>query len=476
MKKLITLAVLAAFVIGFATTASAIVDVKASGQWRVAAVWGTDFDMMDNHKSGNTQEAFDVHMRARTAFQFIANENLRGVWQIEIGTATWGQDSVFDVGSKNAGLVETRQLYVDFTVPNTEVQVTAGFMPLALPSGALGSPILDDQVAAVAVSAPLMDGVGLLAGWGRAFDLASGNDALDDSDDSLDMFFAAVPMSFDWLSLTPYFVYGYGGDNFVDNGGGAIAGLATVGNGTITADSDSSVWFLGLAGSLDFDPFVIDAHAVYGALATENDFTDRAGWEADIALTYTGFDFVTPQLWFAWTSGEDDNGSDEDGSERLPTISDGMTPGNFYYGGGIITDGVDSIHGGSVGVGMGFWGLGLNLTDISFVENLTHALGIAYFEGTNDKRVGSAYVQNGSAATGNTMRGNAVQYGLTLTEEDSLVEYYFGTDYQMYDQLVLMFKAAYLDVDMDDATWSEISSSNGDADASIVEIGLEYSF
>ena len=162
MKKLMLLAVLAVFCLGLAGTASAIVDVKATGDWQIAAIWQDGYSMRDVD-AGNEESDFDVWQRVRTYFTFIANENLKGVMGLEIGTANWG-GTALPLGADQTSIIEVKHAYVDFTVPNSEVNVKAGLLPLALPAGSVGNPVLDDDVAAAVVSTPLFDGVGLLAG------------------------------------------------------------------------------------------------------------------------------------------------------------------------------------------------------------------------------------------------------------------------------------------------------------------------
>lgn len=520
MKRMIMLAALAAFVIGFATTASAIVDVKASGSWRAYGAWTSNLDMIevdDDDTAGlnDGEDKFSVLMRARTAFQFIANENLRGVWQVEIGTDNWGDTTVgnaggggFALGSDDIGFLENKHLYLDFTIPNTEINILAGILPLALPGGRPGNPVLDDDVAALVISTPLFDGVGLLGGWARAFDLdtASSDDA---TDTSLDVVFAAVPLDFDWLTMAPYFAYAYTGDNFAYEltaaytdytqiPAGLVSQNATVLNTDSDHDEDLDVWWLGTNFGLNFDPFSIQGHVVYGDLdGWEN--MDRSGWEFDIALSFSGFDFMTPTLWFAYTSGEDDNGSDNDNdgdsgggeSERLPVLSNGLAVGNFWRGGGITGEGGNDRAGAATAgdAFLGFYAIGLDIEDISFVDGLTHSLHFAHFWGNNDNEIGTEWTEEFSGAAPGAAAnpyGNGVVYGGTLLDDESVTEYVFTTTYQMYDQLQLILDIGYLDFDTDDddeadndssdVDWDELDGDWAPADAEKFLLGVRYDF
>ena len=499
MKRLITLAILAAFVLGTVATASAIVDVKASGSWRVSATWLSDQDLRDGDVAGGEigQSEFDIVQRVRTAFQFIANENLRGVWHIEIGGLNWGQSNGLRLGQDQVGVIETKQAYIDFMIPNTEINIMAGALPLALPSGAVGNPVFDDDVAALVLSTPLFDGVGLIGGYARIGTLrqGTGNDANGEYiDTELDAWVLALAMNFDWLSLTPYTMIAYTGDRWLSNitasetayntiPAGLVSQNATLNqDGYAADDGDVSVWWGGMAFGLNLDPVMIDGHFVYGNLDGPNNL-DRAGWEADIALSYTGFDFMTPRLVFMWSSGEDGNGSDgDDGdgsgdqgeSERLPVISPAQASTNFWDGGGIIGDGSGSITGQSDAEQMGYWTLGLEINDVSFLENLTHDFSIYYIAGTNDETIATNDAGAGPY-------GNGIAYGLTLTDDDDMVEYVVRTEYQMYDQLTFILSLGYLDVDMDEddngaSGWTELNGAYDDADATKVLLGVRYDF
>ncbi|MGE4551636.1 MAG: outer membrane homotrimeric porin [Desulfovibrionaceae bacterium] len=475
MKRLALLATLVAFVVGLAGTASAIVDVKATGSWQIAAIWKDGYNMVDAD-AGTTESDFDVWQRVRTYFQFIANENLKGVFGIEIGTANWG-GAAMPLGADQTGIIEVKHAYVDFTLPNTQVNIKAGLLPLALPGGYAGSPILDDDVAAAVVSTPLFDHVGLLAGWARPAQTADSTSA---QDSNLDLLFAAVPVTFDGVAVTPYVGYAYSGNDYLINNvaangyGGLPAGLVSQ-NATQTKADDVSVWWGGAAFDVSLlDPFGIKGHFVYGDEDGDENL-NRSGWEFDIALSYTGLDFMTPEVYFIYTSGEDGNASEGDGdSERLPTVSSGMGVGNFWTGGGMFNDGRDCItQTNAQDVATGYWAVGLNLKDISFVEGLTHAIGFAYFEGTNDKNIGTAW--NGNGANG--AYGNGVIYSQTLTEDDSIVEYSLINEYKVYDQLTIALHLAYLDVNMDEDNWNEIGAGVGDdKDAYKVALGVQYAF
>ena len=169
MKKLSILAVLAIFVLGMAASASAA-EIKATGKWQIEATWRGDNDFVKNAKGTNTEEApFNIEQRMRTAFEFIANENLKGVLDTQIGTANWGTGAMglgagrsvvttsaaAGADSAGHGNIMLRRGYVDFKWPNTKVNFLVGYQTLSLPSAfGGGSPVLDDQLAAAVAVVP----------------------------------------------------------------------------------------------------------------------------------------------------------------------------------------------------------------------------------------------------------------------------------------------------------------------------------
>jgi hypothetical protein len=86
MKKrfALSLALVAGLVMG-ATTANAA-SIKATGAWQIDAAFTENNDFNGESKDNS----FSIGQRMRTAFQFIANENLKGVLETQIGTNSWG--------------------------------------------------------------------------------------------------------------------------------------------------------------------------------------------------------------------------------------------------------------------------------------------------------------------------------------------------------------------------------------------------
>ncbi|MGL1863937.1 MAG: outer membrane homotrimeric porin [Pseudodesulfovibrio sp.] len=473
MKRLIMLAVLCAFVLG-ASVASAA-DIKASGTWAVEALWKSNWDMLDKADTDRgTNKSFGIYQRATTTFQFIANENLKGVMQLRYGTQEWGQKS-FAVGAGDAATntasenrMTVRQAYLDFNWPDTTVNVKAGFMSVGLPAAfGGGSYILDEEIAAALVGGQISDNVSYLVGFARA---ASGQAAAGaaTANINVDAYVAALPMNFEGFTFAPFGAYAP-----ISNGVTAatvavntnLGGLASLNATTNTtgADFDNAYW-LGAAFTMDlFDPFVLKADVNYGAVDSKQSMNKRSGWLFDAALEYKGMDFMTPELFFAYTTGEDGNSTKGDGSsERMPVLAaSNWAMGSFFFGGDRLLMGSK----GNRDDYLGFWALGLSLKDIqSFADGLTHDAHFIYAAGTNDK---DTYT---SADTGYNF-----SYGNSLTEKDTLVEVDFNTGYKLYDELTLSLDLGYFNLSTKESRWEDTKGWKG-GDAWKISSGVVYKF
>ncbi len=457
MKRLVLLATVLALVLGMASVASAAT-VKASGDWALEFLFSQGYNMTDNASGANNDGDFGVYQRARTKFEFIANENLKGVLGTEIGTATWGNE--FRFHDHNVP-VSVRLAYLDFTVPDTKIAVRGGLQTIVLPnSGAFcgSNIILDTEMPSLVVSAPIIDEVSVLTGYGRLYD----NDATfgnsGHTNGSFDTGFVGLPVNLDGFAFAPYFVYAYAGHDALADAnlnGNLASGLLTPAP-DLTAGRNA--YWGGTSFTMTyFDPIKVMADVAYGSVSGGGDTNDRSGWMFDLAVDYTGFDFMTPEVFFVYTSGEDDDATN--GSERMPLLySQYWAPGSFWFGG-------DTLLMGSYGYlnsQTGFWTAGLSLKDISFVEKLSHTINALYVQGTNDKDTANTTVAGYDFVT----------YGRSLTEEDHIIEFDLNNKYQLYDELALTLDLGYIINGYDKDTWGGIERD----DAFKLSTGLAYSF
>ena len=452
-------------VLGMTVSASAA-DLQASGSLQFVLGWvnDADFDKTD------AEDDMILQSRLRTSFSYIASENLKAVLQLEAGTDMFGATGLNQFKADSTDSLEVKSLYLNFVWPNTDIGFFVGLMPIALPGGPGGNPVLDDDMAGAAVTTPLTENVSVLAGFSRLYASADKYWDVDGEDkitsENLDAWFIALPISADGVSATPYYLHAYTGSNFfdsftVENFAATFPGLLTQTDYAAANLASTTATFNYAGSTYDIsllDPVNIAGSFVYGDLDVDvkNDSAtskaaSRSGWFADAQLKYTANDFVTPSLYFSYSTGENDD--DADGSERLPQISSGLAGMSSFFLGGDAYDGayVDADV-------MGFWSVGLVLEDISFVEGLTHKINLLYFAGTNDKSIAG---------------DNNAAYGKALTKEDSLWELDLNSTYQVYDELTAVVNLGYMKADYDDEVWT---SSEKETNASKVVFGLQYSF
>ena len=482
MKKMSYLGLLAVLVLGFATAAQAA-DIKATGKWQIDASMSNDMDMNQVTKENN----FRIEQRIRTAFQFIANENLKAVLDTQIGTNSWGNGQ-YQIGSGRTSLeagnntaggssIMLRKAYIDYKWPGTSVNVLAGFQTVTLPTAFGTSSILDDQVGALVVAAPITDNVKVVAGYARPYDsnTAGSTATVQGNGTSGNVFFATVPVSLAGeTNITPFGVYANVGEQAAGANASGITTLALGSNNTVRSDNVRAYWGGVAVSTKLLDPFKLMADVNYGsATYSSGDSRGRSGWLADLAVDYTGLSFMTPEAFFVYTSG-DDSGSHSDGG-RMPVLGNpqgSIVGGSMFFGNtDMITRTAGSAAststtgaGGAVLNSMGFWTAGVALKDISFIDKLSHRVNLMYVQGTNDK---DAFV--GSANT------NAALYGSYLTTRDSLWEIDVNSKYKVYDELSLMLNLGYINADLHHFNGVATSADLSD-NAYRASLSMVYSF
>ena len=466
MKRLTLLAVALTMVLGMAATSFAAPEVTISGNMLVNAVWRDNWNFTDGMTNAETNEQeFRIQERLDLAFTAVANENLKGVIIFRSNRGTWGQGGMANGAVGGPGttgaVISVKDAYLDFNWPGTSVNVKAGLMPVALPAAVGGGSIIqDDDATAVLASTAFNDNVSLLAGWIRFGDNGNSTQTAgtaDGSDSAIDGWLVALPLNFEGFAMTPFVVMAPLGENSVQS-----AGVATAGNGGLASaflaagDDVEGAWWAGSSFELSMlDPFILKADVNYGSVDGNNDTADREGWLFDIALDYTGFDFMNLELAYAYTSGKDsDNGEDD----RLPTMSDSWALGSFFFGAGLLT-GDDLGHSDN---NLGFHAVALSATGIqSFLEGLTHDAHIVYAWGTNE---------NGGTLANRTA---GLTFGQSLMEDDNMLEIDFNSYYKIYDELTLYNGIGYINYDADENDWGV---TNYEEDAWKFQVGIKYVF
>lgn len=508
MKKLMTLALAAAMMLGATTGANAI-DFKAKGQWIMSFDYGQHANFRSNQdgKPGSgykNEDEFEARQRVRLQLDAVASEALSGTVFFEIGDQMWGQDKTGGaLGADNNSVVELKRAYIDWMVPQTDLKVRMGIQGLALPAFTTNaSQILDDDVAAVTLNYQFNENVALTAFWARPYNdnagyYKNGYVGLDGSSqyknymDNMDMFAVLLPLTFDGVKVTPWVMYaamgpGMFGDADSKFGSAwtrASRGLQSGFNGTDPLDSYGNAFWAGVTGEVTYwDPFRIAWDVNYGSATYSDQKMNREGWLASLLLEYK-LDWGTPGIYGWYGSGDDNN--PRNGSERMPVVSaNGNNDfSNFAFNGNpyIAREGVL----GSTMVGT--WGIGARLKDVSFLEDLKHTLRVNFMGGTNAPKM-AKYVSESQVydkrGMGAMHMGADVFDPLYLTTEDYALEIGLTNTYKMYDNFTVMLDAAYIAMWLDDSrsTWGKnpmngfAGDRNGVYDAWNVNLSFVYSF
>ena len=423
--------------------------------------WGAGDKTINKNDSTDT---FSATQRFRGQIDMIASESLKGVVMFEIGFLQWGNGSQNDFAlNKGASFgndgtnVKTKYMYVDWVIPQTEVQVRMGLQPFALPSYAISHPILgggNADGAGITVSSQITENVGASFFWLRAMNenfSAYNSQYKYDPSDAMDFFALTLPITFDGVKVTPYAMYGsLGRDSF--KGGsqsgalenllpvyGIAGGVAGLMGGNSDIDRHGDAWWVGFASDVTmFDPFRIAVDAAYGATSWNEEALERSGWYA-AALAEYKLDFATPGIQFWYASGDDNN--IENGSEMLPTVRADINNSSYGHDGAFV-DAYNSALGTTIA---GTWGVYAYLKDISFMEDLSHVLRVGYIQGTNNTGM-AGYL-------GTPMQGSYNQ--LYMTTSDHAWEVNLDTTYNIYKNLTMVVELGYINVDFDEGTWSK---------------------
>ena len=510
MKKLMTLALAAAMMLGAATGANAI-DFKAKGQWIMSFDYGMHGDFGKSRAATNSgfknEDEFEARQRVRLQLDAVASESLSGTVFFEIGDQIWGQDKTGGaLGADNNSVVELKRAYIDWMVPQTDLKVRMGIQGLALPAFTTNaSQILDDDVAAVSLNYQFNENVGLTAFWARPYNDNNGYSYGNGHQkwaknymDNMDMFAVLLPLTFDGVKVTPWVMYAALGPGMFEQAGNddanpwgsygsawtrAAHGLTSGFSGTDYNDSYGNAFWAGITGEVTYwDPFRIAWDVNYGSVSYEDEKMNREGWLASLLLEYK-LDWGTPGIYGWYGSGDDSN--PKNGSERMPVVSaNGNNDfSNFAFNGNpyIAREGIL----GSTMVGT--WGVGVRLKDVSFLEDLKHTLRVNFMGGTNAPKM-AKYVRENDAlykrGVENYGMGGDAFDPIYLTTEDYALEIGLTNTYKMYDNFTIMLDAAYIAMWLDDSrsTWGKNAMSGftgrdgGTYDAWNVNLSFVYSF
>lgn len=514
MKRIMTLVLAAGLVFGAATGASAI-DFNAKGQW-IFGFGATDTRFMLKNSDGkkNYSDTFQAQQRIRLQMDAVASEALSGTVFFEIGEQVWGKAASGSALGTDGTVVEVKRAYLDWAVPQTDLKFRMGLQGVTLPNVAGGSSILDDDVAGITVSYKFNDNVALTGLWARPYnDNYAGWKRGDNTYqanllDNIDLFALMLPVTMDGWKVTPWAMFGAIGANAVDSMKGINADETTLSNsgnapnmyngffpGNFVAGGNvaknlnmrnayGTAFFAGLPIAVTMlDPFNFELDINYGSVnglgrydttnqkynTVDRAKSDRAGWLVKGLAEYK-MEWATPGI-FAWY-GSGDDGNVKNGSERMPDIS---PSGNFTS-----FMGDDPKFGWAPGTGYdnmltysGTWGVGLQMKDMTFLEDLKHTFRVAYWGGTNN--VNAVKYLNPQDAF---MYGQQSAEGFYLTTNDYLLEFNLDTTYKIYDNLEAGLMLGYIVNGVDRSTWNR-SFNHGEfskGDAYKADVIFSYSF
>lgn len=471
MKRILILALVASFVLSAGLVSAK--EMSFVGQFEHALQWNDNTNFLDSEGDNASEDDFLAQQRVRMYFQYVDSETLRGVVGFEIDTV-WGSPNATATKGTGGGAVsglggdatnvEVKHAYTDFSAGGIAFRV--GLQGLSWPSAVAGSPIFANDLAGIVGTYKFNDNFALTGGWVRLWDRQTADAAFSSANDEVDAFTLIAPITMDGWSLTPYLIYAQMGENASAAGTNPVSSLQAV-NGTALYDS-LDIWWAGAAFSVTmFDPFVFGADLIYGTVdGSNNSANDMEGWFFSAILTYK-MDMFTPSIAVLYGTGEDDDPTD--GSEVMPTLAmGGATNGGFaltHFGfdGAAWTE-----TGGLLGGRTDYAGVALILDNISFIENLTHKLTIAYLAGTSDADLVKKY----------HTAANPLAQAPVLTDEDSAWEINFDSTYQMYENLTLAGRFGYINVDLDDEVWNAALGTAKDKieDAYNFALVLRYNF
>lgn len=482
MKRIVTLLLAAGLVLGASVGSSKAADVKVSGVWQFGFEW-----MDSDFKKESGSDTFTALQRLRTKIDIITSENLRGVAFFEIGKSRWGSQSGGAALGTDGFTVKVRYSYVDWVVPNTDLKIRMGLQPWLLPNFTKGSAILDADGAGITASYQFNDMFGATLGWLRAE-----NDNSGLNHDALDLVMLSLPVTGDGFKVTPWGLMGIVGKNSMNHSGGDVEDLqmgltpvltdSMIGGANFNKDplkNRATAWWAGLSAEMTmFSPFRLAADFTYGSIdrgelrmeqipgrAAKNMDVKRAGWYASLLAEYK-LDMVTPGLYFWYASGDDSN--PYNGSERMPVLDAAWYGTKFGYD--------DSTFDGSCFLAdnpTGTWGAALMLSDISFMENLSHFFEVAYIRGTNNKDMP---LKAGMMSAQHQFMDTRGDVGYTyMTTKDDAWEVDFTTKYNIYKDLALMLELGYIRLNLDTDVWGTVKDSM-DKDAYKVGVYMQYNF
>lgn len=459
----------------------------------------------DPAKQQYHQKHYSFQQRLTLQASFVASPQLFAYWDGIVGYITWGGPSTGGpgnsvnpllyggaLGSRSASII-TRQAFLDWTIPDTQIKFRFGQQYFSLPHFSTGAtPINNEFGSGITMTAPITDWVDVIAIWCRAQSgprrgtHASFPTAFA-ADDVWDIFTIAPTFKFEGAKLMPYLglsLFGkdslastvlYGPANapypfnvatptsasvgdfalepklgeawgFAQDGSGwfplySAGATANVLNGTRHQVGKATSIMAGIGGEYTaLDPWTFAFDLAWGQTKTSHKEFNRAGWIASVKAAYkTQYGVPTVVAWYA--SGDDSNIFN--GSERGVGGNGGRSDMTLW---GQSTQG-NLLHAYEGGILFGSTGFSLQWNKASFIDKMTHDLRIGFAQGTNAKEM-AFYARR----TYHNLEspGHAIGY---LTKADRLISIDFDTRYEIYKQLDAVLECSYMIADIDGKVW-----------------------
>ncbi len=480
-------------------------------------------DYNNGRQRENVQDMFQASQRLRLQLGVVTSKGLSGTMCFEVGDIQWGNfDQEGVLGTDRADRIKMKRAFLDWTVPQTDLEFRIGLQGVALPGTAGGSVVLDTDVAGVTASWQYNKNVGLTVLWARPFN--------DDFEDiaiegvryklkdlhSVDLFALLLPLKSDGIAITPWAMYGLRHRNTdrvtYRNQNGTISTLPPYNenhadgypNFTLlpyfgwkdnnapamqyTDRKHGSMFWAGLPFSVSaWEPWNIEVDLNYGYVESLGSYatylwsdlttvhstrssTKRQGWLVKALAEYK-LGWATPGIFGWYASGDD--GNPQNGSESMPslapkgTFTSFMGHGNYGWGPGP----------GYVDKGLsyaGTWGIGLRLKNMSFINEFDHTLSVTYWGGTNNS-AGIRYLPAASSWNYGTDHAD----GPYLTTKDGLLEFNLINTWRIQKNLEMNLELGYIANFMSSSTWDQAGAGDtsfGGQNAWKTQLIMAYTF
>ncbi len=493
MKRFTVPALVALLLWGAVGVAQAETQVRITGDSRVYGVYfsGHNFTGWNDPAwtsntptwtgaGTKTEDTFEIWQRIRVRMDFIAGENLR--FRLATKTDnTWGTGT-YTAANPDATNMLVYQAFLEFKYPNTDIEVTAGLQPVALPQSALfnDSIVFTDWAAACIVKAPLVkDTLEISAGFARMIDT---NRTFDNTTtqvgDELDFYILTLPVTLPGFKVTPWGVFSMAGKKagyymtYASSFAEASYAEDLLSAGTMVGqtgwkNNQNAYYWAGGAFELSvLDPVRFYADVINGGGALDDrSKSRRQGWFVDFGAEYVGWDVLTPQVFAWWSTGEDK--STANGSERLPHTRPNWGPGGSF----LFDDSQVFARNSNMGMDpVGAMGLGASLNNITLVEKLSQRLTFTYLKGNNSARA----IRYLNDAVGSNPY---FQLGRDLTVNEYALGVNFDSQYMINDNLGARIETGWAQGHFQESVWGHRLAERANGNNTWkVAFGLTYKY